>query len=149
MGAVSDLPGSGMVAASESVVDAMISRWRKARLSKGEGALGFPTENVISKAGKGRVLRPPPMSDAELTDAEVIQTIVNEMPYEPRSVFEAYYLGMIRGQRCNRLPHKARALVLGIGDSTYRRRRRFAYRYCQVRVGDFFDNVTAFLVETG
>lgn len=123
--------------ASETVVLAMIYRWKAARLSSGVEALGFPTENILEKAGKGRSIGRPPVPDGERTDAEIIQAIVSRMPEEMRTVFEAYYLMLIRGERCRELPHKARALVLGLKPTTYFRRRDKGVEYCQERVGQY------------
>lgn len=133
-----------MTIVSESVVIEMIRHWKAARLSSGVEALDFPTENILSKAGKGRVRSRPPVGEDDITDADIIQRIVQEMPYELRSVFEAYHLRLIREQRCrDDLPHKARALILGIDERKYRRRRKAAFRFCQERIGELLDSVTA------
>lgn len=102
---------------SESVVIAMVRSWRIARTSAPLAALGYATENILSKAGKGDPGHWNP--DGELTDAEIVQAIVDQMPVEIKTAFEARELALIRGERCRNLPHHARALTLGIAKSTY------------------------------
>ena len=110
---------AGYALISDSVVIAMVRAWRRARLSTGMDSLGYPAENILAKAGMSRSNRPPPLPDGAVTDAEIVQTIVEKMPDEMRSAFESYHLALIRNERCRGIPHKARALMLGISISTY------------------------------
>jgi hypothetical protein len=77
----------------------------------------------------------PDLSDGdEITDADVVQLIVQEMPEELRAAFEGYHIGLIRGDNCRGLPHKARALILGIPKTTYFNRVQAGRQYVQRRI---------------
>lgn len=105
---------------SETAADAMIRVWKLARLSKDDGGLYYPSINILHpKHGIGGSGDLPTQG---LTDAERIQSVVNRMADEIRAAFEAYHLGLIRGQSARGWPHKARALTLGVPASTYFRR---------------------------
>ncbi len=123
---------------ADTVVNHMIRVWRIARLSRELAALGYPSTNLIARcvemggtdgifSGSFRSKTPP--GPAGITDAERVQSIVNRMPRELRVVFEAYHLGLIRGDSCRKTPHKARALILGISPSTYFKRRKYAHTF--------------------
>ena len=125
---------------SPTVVDAMIRVWKIARLSADTGSLAFPSNSVLGKVveigpdavagarGAKRGAEPP--ADG-LTDAERVQSIVENMPPEMRSAFEAYHLGIIREESCWGTPHKVRALILGISHSTYKVRVSAGWRFLQ------------------
>ncbi len=127
---------------SESATNRMIRSWRRARLSSGVAALGYPTENILEKAGKGRVTAYTPLPDGEMTDAEMVQDVVDRMSGEIRAVFEAFHLMLIRGDRCRELPHKARALALAISEKTYRTRRDAGFKHCQEWLPYYLDRFT-------
>lgn len=102
---------------SESSVNAFIRVWRIARMSSAGGHLGFPKVNILHvKHGLGED------ETEDSTDAELVQSIVEQMPAEIRSAFEAYHLGIIRGENCRDKPHKWRWLVLGIDEKRYKAR---------------------------
>ena len=128
---------------SESATNEMIRVWRRARLSTGTEALGYPTENILEKARSGRSTGRPPIPHGEMSDPEKVQKVVEQMSYEIRSVFEANYLMILRGKRCRNLPHKARALVLGITPKTYKARLQAGFRFCQEKLVIFLDMITA------
>lgn len=65
----------------------------------------------------------------EMTDAERVQALVNQMPPQYQTVFEAYHLGIIRGESCRGKPHKVRAILLGIAEKTYYRRLKWGRNY--------------------
>ena len=71
---------------------------------------------AASRGQKNRSQAPPTYKEA---DAERVQKVVEQMPGEMRTVFEAYYLAIIRGVVCRRWPHAARAATLGIPKATY------------------------------
>jgi hypothetical protein len=116
---------------SDSATAKMILSWKSARLNPGSSNLGYPTENILEKAGKGRSTSYSPLPDGELTDAEMVQKVVDRMSKEIKLVFEAYHLMLIRGKRCRELPHKLRAAALGISKSTYGRRRDAGFMDCR------------------
>lgn len=68
------------------------------------------------------------------SDAEIVQRWVQRMPEELRTVFEAYHLGLIRGERCLKHPHRARAAILGVGKSTYYERCRAAHSFLRMNL---------------
>lgn len=119
--------------------------WKRARLSAGTDSLGFPRENILEKAGKGRST-PPPIPDDEMTDPEIIQAIVDRMDKAMREVFEAYHLMLINGQRCRDLNHKARAKVLRIPERTYRYRRDAGFQFIREWLGTYLDAVAVRMV---
>lgn len=103
-----------MIMLSDLALDAFIRSWRRARLARDVGHLGYPTVNILHpKHGVGDDDEP------EDDDAEVVQRYVESMPTEIRVVFEARYLGIIRGDFCRNKPHQWRCLVLGLDKSTY------------------------------
>lgn len=118
---LNDRVSSGVVTmqCSETTALAFIRSWKRARLSADLDGLGLPKVNILAKFGMSRDGRPPPLPDDQLSDAEVVQIIVDRMPDEIRNSFEAYHLALIRERRCNNYPHHARALILGIPKSTY------------------------------
>jgi len=69
-----------------------------------------------------------------ITDAERVQKCVERLADEIRAVFEAYHIGLIRGDMClevvkgrrRTMTHKKRALLLGISERSYYTRLRFA-----------------------
>jgi hypothetical protein len=115
----------------------MILAWKRARMHNDTAALGYPRENILAKAGRGRSLRPPPIPDGEMTDAELVQKVVDRMPNEMKRVFEAYHLMLVDDSRCRCLPHKIRASALGITPKTYRMRVRKAFEFCRIWLDPF------------
>ena len=132
--------GCVMAEVSKTVVNAMVRSWRIARLSADTGGLGYPRVNILIRAlmGRGgRIFQ----ADDELTDADIVQKIVKVMPYEMQSVFEAYHLGLIRGERCAG-PHEERANLLGITKSVYFKRLPNATQFLARHLGDALDDRT-------
>jgi hypothetical protein len=127
---------------SDSATARMIWHWKRARLSTGTVQLGYPKENVISKARMGRSVSLPAMFDDQMTDAEMVQATVDKMSKEISSVFEAFHLMLIRGERCRELPHKSRALALGINYKTYKARNLAAFSFCQDWFQYYLDQAT-------
>ena len=107
---------------SDTTYQEMLNRWRKARLSADTEALGFPKISILVKALEGRGGRVNYMPDDALSDADIMQTIVNTIPDALKAVYEAKHICLIRGQRCIGMPHEGRANILGIAKSTYWRR---------------------------
>ena len=104
---------------SETTTNEMIRVWRRARLSRDNGHLGYPKINILHpKHGVGDDDEP-----EENRDVEIIQSIVENMPDEIRFSFEAFHLWIIRNQFCRKRPHKWRWLVLGIDKIRYESRR--------------------------
>lgn len=124
---------------SESSVSVMIRSWRRARLSPGTESLGYPTENILEKAHKGRSTGRIPLPEGERTDAELVQKAVDIMPDELRWTFEAYHLCLIRGSRHRELPQKMRAMALGLRPTTYFRRKDSAFTFCQKSLTSWLD----------
>lgn len=102
--------------ASESVVNSLIDAWKRARLSRDAGSLGYPQINILHPeygiAGDG---------DIETDDEAVkfVQGVVEGVTPPYRAAFEAFHLGIIRGTYCQRRPHKWRWLVLGLEKRDY------------------------------
>ena len=112
----------------DTVVNDLIRSWRRARLSSDSGALGYPRISILGKvvemggtAIRGGNTRPIEAESDCLTDADRVQSVVNKMPEVDRSAFEAYHLGIIRGDSCKGKPHKVRALILRISKKSYER----------------------------
>lgn len=105
---------------SETAVNYFIRVWRIARTTKGADGLSYPTVNILHpEFGIGS---PGNILSQAIHDAERVQSIVEKMPKETRSAFEAYHLGVIRGDSCRDMDHKARWIILAISKSTYFRR---------------------------
>ena len=117
----------------------MLRKWKKARRSSGAEALGYPRINVLAKVfvARGREHIP----DEALSDADIVQRYVNQMQPEIRSVFEAYHICLIRGQRCNGMPHEARATILGMPRSTYYNRRDIGNRLLSDWLSEYLDSL--------
>ena len=125
---------------SATVVDAMIRVWKISRLSADTGAFSMPSISILGKVvelgpdavaasrTKNRGLEPPAQG---ITDAERVQSIVESMPPEMRTAFEAYHIGIIREESCKGVPHKARALILGISHSAYKVRVKAGWIFLQ------------------
>jgi hypothetical protein len=130
---------------SGSVVDHDIETWRRARLGSEAHVFGWPPESLLWRivdlglqaiASLRCAVRmstvPQTMIPVEM-DAVRVQAIVDRMPDEMRAAFEAYHLGIVRGDSCRDKPHKYRANLLAISESTYYRRkdagREFVGRY--------------------
>lgn len=126
---------------TDTVAADMLKSWRRARLAHGGEHLGYPTENILAKAGMARTGRPPPLPSGEKTDAEIVQDIVDTLMPEVKSAFEAMFLGIIRGERCRDIPHAARANVLGIDKSTYWYRVHAAEKIIAEKIGEWFDRL--------
>ena len=120
---------------SASVVDDYITTWRRARLASEWHALGWPPESLLGRivdlglqvlASLRATIRmtttPQLMMPVEI-DAIYVQSIIEKMPKEMRAAFEAYHLGIVRGDNCRDKPHKYRATLLAIAEKTYYRRR--------------------------
>ena len=127
---------------ADSVVNDWINTWKLARLSKDleaaeGGFLGRLVElgpaAILANSFGSRVLSLFFSSQLE-KDADVVQHIVDRMPDEMRSAFEAYHLAIIRGERCRDWPHKARARTLGIPPTTYFRRKDAGKAYIAARL---------------
>jgi len=104
---------------AESVALAMLRTWRRVRTDVDSGGLNYPTVNILHpRAGLGAPFEPL----QRLADAERVQAIVNDMPANIRRAFEAYYLGLVGGERCRDSRQKARAVLLRISEGTYFRR---------------------------
>lgn len=127
-----------MAKLSAQVVDSMIRAWRRARLDKDALGLGYPRTNVLHPThgiGVGRGL--PPVG--EMTDAERVQKLVEQMPPEMRGSFEAFHLGVIRGESCREWDHHCRWLILGISRSTYYARVRAGWGFLQDWLTEILD----------
>lgn len=112
---------------SDSALDTVIRLWKLARLGKDVAALMYPTRNILHPewgVGEQNCI----LAQA-VEDAERVQAIVNDMDYEMRSAFEAYHLGIVRGDQCRNYPHHARALILAISKRTYFRRVELAREF--------------------
>lgn len=129
---------------SPTTVNSMIRSWKKTRLSRGADSLGWPPTSIIGKVVElgpdavagSRGMRPRPVDDASITDAERVQHLVTQMPNDVRAVFEAYHLAQIGSKRFPGEPHKRRAHRLGMAYSTYKYRVNsgwhFLHRYLTV-----------------
>lgn len=126
-----------------SVVNAMVSSWRRARLSAMIGTVsGYSSVNSIyrwMRFGMQKPERTYIFSERvnevqKVSDAEIVQQWVQRMPEEMRTVFEAYHIALIRGERCLKHPHKARAATLGISRSTYYERVKAAHSYLRMNL---------------
>lgn len=114
-------------------VNAKIRAWKYARLSTDGECQGFPKTNVLHPTHGVGTARSMSVSEA---DAVEIQGIVEKMLPEIRSAFEAYYLGLIRGDTARAWGHKARWLLLGIGKTTYFARKNAGWEFVQRRLSD-------------
>ena len=119
----------------------MIVSWRRARLSVGGENLGFPSMNILAKAGAARSGRPPPLPDGELTDAEIIQKLVERMGEELRRPFEARHLALIGNRRVNGKNHKQRAHILGIPARTYWYRVDSGHKFIAIELARIIDTL--------
>jgi hypothetical protein len=132
--------------ACPTVVNHMLREWKLARLS-GDMTMAYPHINIIAKMmilGHGgvsgsRVLREYFPEIAELTDAQRVQFIVEHMQENIRGPFEAYHLGIVRGDSCRGTPHRYRALILGLEKTEYFRRVDTGWRICQLWIGAMLD----------
>ena len=110
------------VVVSETTVYELIRKWRIARLNRDQDLLDYPRINILHPEhgiGQG--------DENEVdTDVELIQRMVEGLPRDVRQVFEAFHLGVIRGEYCRQMPHARRWALLGIDRSTYRSRERTA-----------------------
>src|SRR5690606_21872856 len=120
-----------MAESAPEALEALIRNWAYARLNTdapGWPALGFlgliielgPFASAIGRRRKGS--QPPPsgkVARVNRRDAIMVQKVVDTMPEELRGPFEAWYLGIIRGDNCRGLPHAARAATLGLRRTTY------------------------------
>ncbi len=108
---------------SETATNDMIRAWKRARLSRDCSQLDYPKINILHPKhgiGEDEVI--------EDSDAEFVQGIVDRMPGEIRSSFEAFHLGVINGEFCRRRSHKWRCWVLGIDKKQYKSRRLAGHR---------------------
>lgn len=123
---------SSVMATSERTVKIMVAKWRKARLEAGEHVLGYKTTNILHPTyGVGMARR-----DEELgmTDAQKVQAVVEKMHGPMRATFEAWELGLIRGDNARNYSQRARALILGLDWAAYRRRYRRAVEFIKDRI---------------
>lgn len=107
---------------SETTVHELIRKWRVARLNRDQDLLDYPRINILHPEhgiGQGD-------DNAIDTDVDLVQRLVERMPRDTRLIFEAFHLGIIRGQFCRQMPHARRWLSLGIDRDTYRSRERKA-----------------------
>jgi len=130
---------------SATTIDDLIRSWKRAILRSDAHALGYPPVNTIKKAmdyGEGRG---PSRSDFvpymreldEETDVAYMNLILGYMHWrvdagitaDYYSPFIAYHLGVIRNESCRHLPHKARALILGLKPTTYHERVRRGWEF--------------------
>lgn len=110
----------------------MIDRWKRARLAGGEHVQGYGTTNILHpEHGVGAPLPAPELGS---TDFQKVQTVVDSMHPGMRAVFEAWELGLIRGDNARRYSQRARCLILGLSWSTYKDRHDCAVRYIQMHV---------------
>ena len=110
----------------------MVAKWRKARLAGGEHVLGYPTTNVLDPThGVGTAQR---VEELGLTDAQKVQEAVDQMHMPMRTTFEAWELGLIRGDNARNYSQRARALILGLTWDAYRSRYDRAFRFVQEHV---------------
>lgn len=101
---------------SDTALDEAIRSWRRARRSYGY-IRGYPTVNVLDPTwGVGTAQAVP---DVSMTDADRVQRIVERMPPEIRTAFEAYHLAIVRGESCKEHGHKFRWTILAIPERTY------------------------------
>ena len=124
---------------SPTVVDAMIRVWKIARMNSGAQALAYPSTSLIARCvelgGTDGVLchayRGNTPAAQGITDAERVQVIVEKMPGEMRSVFEAYHIGLIDEKVCHGQRHKIRAVALDIPTTTYWYRVKSGWQFVQ------------------
>jgi hypothetical protein len=129
---------------SDSVVDDYIRVWRFARtympvrmsawssISLLWRLMRFGVDGVAAIRG----FRPSTHMDYNQIekDAELVQGIVDKMPAEIKTSFEAYHIAVIRDELCRDMPHKARANILGIPASTYFTRVQAGWHYLADRL---------------
>ena len=127
-----------MECASALLVDEMLRYWKLARLSSASEDIGYPRINILVKALMGRG-QPQSLPDDAITDAEIIQTIVEKMPDEMREAFEARHLALIRGRRHRGMRHKDRARILTIPLSTYWYRVSSGHRFIAIWLEEMLD----------
>jgi hypothetical protein len=100
------------------------------RLTKDAGTLGLPTINVLGKCvelgpeavagSRGQKSYSDPHSESlQEQDAQAVQRIVDHMPAEMRTVFEAYHIARIGSGTVHKSHHGDRARLLGISRRTY------------------------------
>lgn len=99
----------------------MLRKWRQARLNRGQGALGYPTTNILHP--QHGICDDGEQGDP---DVELFQRVVDRLTPELRAAFEAFHLGILHGSYCRQAPHRMRAFVLGVDKKTYRTRERVA-----------------------
>ena len=136
---------------SLSEADDWILVWRTARLASGH-ALGWSSESIWSRLAEMRILiRMPKTGTANLppdTDSDIraaaVQSIVETMPSTIRGPFEAYNIGVIRGDSCRHIPHKARALILGLDRSVYYKRIDMARAHVAEKLAEILDRTDTF-----
>ena len=126
---------------SDTSYNEFIRIWRFARMTTAAESLGYPRINILIKALMGRGGRRIDLQDGQVSDADIVQTIVNKMPDEMRTVYEAKLLCLIRGERCIGIPHAGRAIILGIPKSTYWHRYNSGVRFVKQWLGEIFDTL--------
>lgn len=113
---------------SETTYRELLRKWKRARLNRDQGSLGYPTVNILhpehGSYQKGEGI---PYLDLEADpDVEMFQGCVDALLPELRVVFEAFHLGVIHGTYLRKTPHRARAHRLRIGEMLYKQREKNA-----------------------
>ena len=123
---------------SETTYNELLRKWRYARLNRDQGLLDYPSINILHpEHGVGGE---EPDDDI---DIDTFQGCVDRLPKEIKSVFEAFHLGIIRGEYCRHMPHKVRWLILGIDGKTYKSRQLTAREAIRKNLLNFFENMVS------
>jgi hypothetical protein len=126
---------------SETTYRELLRKWKRARLNRDQGSLGFPTVNILhpehGSYQKGDGI---PYVDFEFDpDIDAFQQCVDALAPELRSVFEAFHLGVIHGTYLRKTPHRARAHRLRVGEMLYKKRQRAATENIRHQLLTIFD----------
>lgn len=124
---------------SDSAYRDLLRKWKRARLNRDQGSLGYPTVNILhpehGSYQKGQVF-----ADNEFDpDVEVFQQCVDALLPELKVVFEAFHLGVIHGSYVRRIPHRTRAHRLRVGEMLYKKRERAATEIIRHQLLTIFD----------
>lgn len=116
---------------SETTYREMLRKWKRARLNRDQGGLGYPAVNILHpehgsyQKGDGITY-----VDFELDpDIDAFQECVDGLVPELRLVYEAFHLGAINGHYLRKAPHRDRAHRLRIGEMLYKQRERYATNF--------------------
>lgn len=143
-----------------TAIKAVVDAWARARLSKDDGGLGYPSASPLWRiqeygpAGAGQRGRPGSVElagfggdrhDTELVDEALAfmawRRDIGEGP-DLVSPFLAWYLGIVAGVRYRGLSQRKRAALLRMPWSTYRERVQSAYDYISDYLQLFRDRLT-------